>query len=127
MRSPLGSALGLGSAGEGASNWWSERLTAIALVPFTFWLVFSLVGLSAMTREEAMVWMQSPLNAVLLVLFLVTMFYHSFLGLQVIIEDYVHLKWLKVTTLIFVQYSHIFLAFISIFSVLRMALGGGAQ
>lgn len=126
MRSPLGNALGLGSAGEGASNWWTERLTAVALVPLTFWLVFSLLSLAAMTREEAMLWMQSPVNAVLLVLFLLTMFYHSFLGLQVIIEDYMHRKWLKVTTLISVQFAHVFLAVISIFSVLRMALAGDA-
>jgi len=126
VRSPLGNALGLGSAGEGASNWWTERLTAVALVPLTFWLVFSLLSLAAMTREEAMLWMQSPVNAVLLVLFLLTMFYHSFLGLQVIIEDYMHRKWLKVTTLISVQFAHVFLAVISIFSVLRMALAGDA-
>lgn len=126
MKSPLGTALGLGSAGEGAATWWSERLTALALVPLTFWLVFSVLNLSGMTRQEAVGWLQTPLNAVLLVLFLITMFYHSFLGLRVVIEDYVHREWMKVATLIFLKFAHLFFAALSVFAVLSIALGGGA-
>lgn len=123
----MGSALGHGPANEGTGHWWSERITAIALVPLTFWLVYSLFTLAALTRAEAIAWMQTPANAVLMVLFLLSMFYHSFLGLQVITEDYVHLKWLKITTIIALQFAHVLLAATSVFMVLRLAFGGSIQ
>lgn len=127
MRSPLGSALGLGSAKEGTAHWWTQRMTSLALIPLTFWVVYSLFVLAGLTRPEAILWMQNPVNAILLVLFLVSMFYHSLMGLEVVIQDYLHLKWLKISTLIFVQFAHVLLAAVSIFMVLRLALGGGAQ
>ncbi len=127
MRSPLGNALGMGTAREGTGHWWHQRLTALALIPLTFWLVYSLIVLAGLSRAEVLLWMQNPFNAVLLLLFLVSMFYHAYLGLEVIVQDYMHAKWLKVTALIIVQFTMIVLAALSILIVLRMALAGGAS
>lgn len=127
MRSPLGSALGMGAAREGTGHWWSQRVTAVALVPLTFWLIYSLIVLAGLPRAEALLWMQNPFNAVLMALFLVSMFYHSYLGVEVIIQDYMHAKWLKVTALITIQFAMILLAALSVFLVMRMALAGGAS
>lgn len=126
MRSPLGSALGLGAAKEGPGHWWSQRVTAVALVPLALWLMYSLFTLASLARADALIWMQSPFNAVLLLLFLISMFYHSFLGLQVVIEDYMHTELLRISTLIIVQFAHLLLAALSVFAVLKMALGGAA-
>src|SRR6266516_5939430 len=90
MRSPLGRAIGLGSAKEGVEHWWAQRLTAIALVPLTLWFVIAIIGLVGADLETVQNWAGRPLPAILLVLLLIATFYHTSLGLQVVIEDYVH-------------------------------------
>ncbi len=124
MRTPLGRVLGLGAAREGSGHWWSQRVTALALVPLTFWVVYSVISLSGMTHASVIDWMQNPYNAVLFVLFLGALFFHSFLGVQVVIQDYVHGGWLKLAALILLQFAYFALAGISIFAVLHVALGG---
>lgn len=124
MRSPLGRVLGLGAAKEGPGHWWSQRVTAVALVPLVLWLVYSLLALSGQDYASVIQWLQNPLHAVLLAVFLVTMFYHSYLGLQVVIEDYLHLGWLKVAVLILLKFAHVLLVAIAVFAVLQIALGG---
>ena len=89
MRSPLGRAIGLGSAKEGVGHWWAQRVTAIALVPLAVWFVIVVVGLAGADRAVFVDWVRHPVPAVLLVLLLVATFYHGALGLQVVIEDYV--------------------------------------
>lgn len=83
-------ARGLGSARRGTGAWRAERLTAIALVPLTLWLVASLVALGGADRAAFAAWLGRPLNAFLTILFLIVVFRHTALGLQVVIEDYVH-------------------------------------
>ncbi|HEV7137713.1 MAG TPA: succinate dehydrogenase, hydrophobic membrane anchor protein [Steroidobacteraceae bacterium] len=83
-------ARGLGSARRGTGAWRAERLSAIALVPLTLWLVASLVGLGAADRAAFIGWLGRPLNAFLTILLLMAAFRHTALGLQVVIEDYVH-------------------------------------
>src|SRR5271163_4923229 len=78
LRSPLGRALGLGSAKEGVEHWWAQRITALALVPLALWFVIAIVD-----------WVRRPLPGISLVLLLIATFYHGALGLQVVIEDYV--------------------------------------
>ncbi len=124
MRSPLGRVLGLGAAKEGPGHWWSQRVTAVALVPLVLWLVYSLLALSGQDYAAVIQWLRNPLHAVLLAVFLVTMFYHSYLGLQVVIEDYLHLGWLKVAVLILLKFAHVLLVAIAVFAVLQIALGG---
>lgn len=124
LRSPMKNARGLGSAKSGTGHWWWQRVTAVALIPLGLWFVISALCLAQLGYADALAWVGEPVNAVLLVLMLAAMFYHSSLGVQVVIEDYVHTKWLEVTTLLISQSLHILLAAAAIFAVLRIALGG---
>src|SRR5580700_1805842 len=95
MRSPLGRAIGLGSAKEGVEHWWAQRVTAIALVPLALWFVIAIIELAGADRALFVEWVRHPLPAVLLVLLLIAAFYHGALGLQVVIEDYVENEALR--------------------------------
>ena len=121
LRTPLSAAKGLGSAKEGAHHWWVQRLTSIALVPLMLWLVISLALLGNLTYESAVAWVQSPFVAVGLSLLVVVMFYHVQLGVQVIIEDYVH-GWLKITSIILFNFACIAFVFIGLLSIIKVAL-----
>jgi succinate dehydrogenase / fumarate reductase membrane anchor subunit len=123
MRSALGRVRGLGSAKSGTAHWWSQRLSAIALVPLTLWFIGSLVVLAGASHGDIAAWVSSPIVASLLVLLIATTFYHSFLGLQVVIEDYVHNEPLKLATLIVVQGASFVLALIGIVSVFMLLFG----
>ena len=121
LRTPLSHAKGLGSAKEGAGHWWAQRLTSVALVPLTLWLVYALATFDDLSYGAAIEWMQSPLVAVGLALLVVVMFYHLQLGLQVIVEDYVH-GGLKIVTLVLLNFSCISLVFIGLFSIIKVSL-----
>lgn len=124
LRTPLGRVRGLGSAKEGVGHWWLQRLTAIALVPLTLWFVVSLLFMARADYEELRAWIAAPLNTVLLSAMLFSLFYHTALGLQVIIEDYVHQEGSKIASLIAMKFLMALLGGISILSVLRIAFGG---
>lgn len=124
LRSPLSQAKGLGSAKEGVHHWWAQRLTAVALVPLTLWFVFSIACLAGAEKAEVLAWVASPVNAVALMLFLATLLHHSQLGVQVVIEDYVHSEGLKLVSMVLMKFAHVVLAVASIFSVLKIALSG---
>ena len=124
MRSALGRVRGLGSAKSGTGHWWSQRLSAIALVPLTLWFVGSLVVLAGASHAEIVAWVSSPIVASLLVLLVATTFYHSYLGLQVVIEDYVHHEGVKIAGLLVVQALCILLGLTGVLSVLSLLFGG---
>jgi succinate dehydrogenase / fumarate reductase membrane anchor subunit len=90
MRSPLARAMGLGSAKEGVREWWAERVSAVALVPLTLWFAASIIAHTGSDYATFIAWMRTPLAATLMVLLLIALFHHTALGLQVVIEDYVH-------------------------------------
>lgn len=90
MRSPLARAIGLGSAKEGAREWWAERVSAVALVPLTLWFAASIIAHSGSDYPIFIAWIRTPLAATLMILLLIALFHHTALGLQVVIEDYVH-------------------------------------
>jgi succinate dehydrogenase / fumarate reductase membrane anchor subunit len=90
MRSPLARAIGLGSAKEGAGEWWAERLSAVALAPLTLWFAAAIVAHSGSDYAGFIAWMRTPLAATLMILLLIALFHHTALGLRVVIEDYVH-------------------------------------
>ena len=121
LRTPLSEAKGLGSAKEGASHWWLQRLTAVALIPLSIWLAFSVAMLGSSSYQVVTGWLQSPLVVVLLILFIVVTFYHTQLGLQVIVEDYVS-GWLKVVTLVLINFLCILLAVAGIIALLKIFL-----
>ena len=100
LRSPLGRAIGLGSAKEGVEHWWAQRGAAV------------------------LAWLHAPVQAILAILLLIAVFYHAALGLQVVVEDYVHAEWLKVSSLVTMRLVSFGLAVAGIFAVLRIAFGG---
>lgn len=89
LRSPLGRARGMGAAKAGTHHWWMQRVTSIALLPLTLWLVFSLALMPDSSWQQVTGWIGRPFNAVLLLAFLAAGFHHTAAGLQVVIEDYV--------------------------------------
>ena len=124
LRSPLGRARGYGSAGEGVQHFWAQRVSAVALVPLSLWFVFSVAQLQALSFAGVKHWISAPSVAVMLVLFIATLFYHSMLGVQVVVEDYVAGEGRKLVTLLLLKFAHAVAAAAGIFAVLKIALGG---
>ncbi|MBT8115948.1 MAG: succinate dehydrogenase, hydrophobic membrane anchor protein [Arenicella sp.] len=124
LRSPLSKAVGLGSAKHGFSHWWWQRVTAIALIPLTLWFAFSVIGLIGADHARVMAWLGSPINATIVLLFVLTALYHGQTGVQVVIEDYIHTTWLNLTLLLFVKFASVIMAVLAIISVLKVVLGG---
>jgi len=124
LRSPLSRVLGSGSAKEGTHHWWAQRVTAIGLALLGAWFLPAFAALDTYTQAALAEWAAQPLNAVLLLLAGVTLAWHSSLGVQVVIEDYVHGPFLKVTALVLSRFIHAFLAIAAVLAVLKIALGG---
>lgn len=123
LRSPLAKVHGLGSAREGLHHWWLQRLTALALVPLTVWLVYSLVSMTTLDYLAVVGWLQSPVISTLLILFLISLFYHAQLGMQVVIEDYVHCEVIKIASIIVLKFTMLFAGLASVMAVLKIFLG----
>lgn len=123
IRSSLAQARGLGSAKVGVAHWWAQRVSAVALVPLTLWFVACLASQLGADYTSVTAWLSSPLQASLLAIYLAAIFYHSQLGLQVVIEDYVHIESVKIAALIALQLANILLAVASIFSVIMILVG----
>ena len=121
FRTPLGRVRGLGSAKGGTHHWWMQRLTAVALVPLTVWFILSLITLSGADHATVAAWLASPLPAVLMILLIIATFHHLQLGLQVIIEDYVHGEGMKLACIIGVKLASFALAIAAGFAVLKVA------
>lgn len=122
LRSPLGRVLGLGTAKEGTSHWWGQRVSAIALMILGSWFAVSLAIMPGFSHADAVEFVASSFNSVLLLLLTLTLAYHSFLGLQVVIEDYVHSPGVKTAALILSRFAHIFLAAAAVFAILKIGL-----
>lgn len=95
-KAPVGRVKGLGSAHEGTKHWWMQRITAIVLVPLTMWLVVTLMSVAGKEREEVIICFSHPLTAIALGAVILGGIYHGLLGIQVILEDYVHTEWLRI-------------------------------
>ena len=119
-RSALGRVRGLGSAREGVGHWWAERLTAVALVPLALWFAVSVAALAGADHAAVAAWMGSPVVAGLLILLIFATMYHAYLGLQVVIEDYVHHEGWKLALLLFVQAFSILLVLTALLSILTV-------
>jgi|UPI00054E0F50 succinate dehydrogenase / fumarate reductase membrane anchor subunit len=124
LRSPISRARGLGSAKEGVSHWWVQRLTALALIPLGIWFVASVVSLAGADHAAIAQWLSTPFTLGALSLTLVAAFYHAALGLQVVIEDYIHTKAVKVTLIILIQFAAFAFTAAGIIALLMTAFAG---
>lgn len=122
-RSPLAAALGLGSARAGSGPWWAQRFTAVALLPLSLWFVAAIIAHTRSDYGAFVVWIGTPLTSSLIILLLIGLLYHMALGLQVVIEDYVHSD-VRFAAIVAVRLGCIALAVIGVLSVLRIAFVG---
>jgi len=121
-RTPLGRARGLGSAKSGLHHWWAQRVTAVALLPLSLYFVLSVLRLSGADRADMQGFMAEPWNTVLYLCLIAALFYHLSLGLQTVIEDYVHKDSTRMASLLAVKGAIILCALASAVSVLKLAL-----
>jgi succinate dehydrogenase / fumarate reductase membrane anchor subunit len=124
LRDPLAVARGLGSAKDGTGHFITERLTALALVPLTLWFLWSAVGHFGTGYADTRSFLAQPMNASLAAAFVLMLYWHAALGLQVVIEDYVGVRWLEMTAIIVVKLVFSFFALVSLLAIIRITLGG---
>lgn len=122
LQSDLGKVRGLGSAKDGSHHWWWQRLTAVALIPLSIWFVFGLLCTLNGTYVEATQWIAKPHVTVLMIAFISALFYHLKLGMQVVIEDYVHQEWVKIGMLIGLKFACVLGAIASLVAILKISL-----
>jgi succinate dehydrogenase / fumarate reductase membrane anchor subunit len=122
LRSPLGNALGRGSAGEGVGHWWMQRVTALALIPLTAWFLIALLGHPLQSYEAMRGWLGQPWVAVPTILLIINLAWHSKLGVEVVVEDYVRGKGAKTACLLASLFVHFAAAVAAVFAVLVLAL-----
>jgi succinate dehydrogenase membrane anchor subunit len=123
LRTPLARARGLGSARVGVHHWWAQRLTAIALIPLVVWFAISLVMMSGADYGAVRAWIGSPVVMVLLILTIAIGLHHGQLGLQVVIEDYVHGDGSKLALIVAVRFIAVLFGLAAVVAVLRIGFG----
>jgi succinate dehydrogenase / fumarate reductase membrane anchor subunit len=123
MRSTIARVRGLGSAKTGTEHWWMQRVTAVALIPLSLWFAASLVSLAGAEWETAYLWIASPAGAVPMILFLVAGLWHAKLGLQVVIEDYIHAEGPKLALLVLLTLTTVALGVAGVFAVCKISFG----
>lgn len=124
FRHPLAEAHNRGAGGDGVAHWWAQRFTAILLIPVTVWLIWAAATLVGADHATAAGFFAHPVNATLAIVLIVALFYHGQLGLQVIIEDYVHRRGLEVTLQILVKAGAVIGGLLGLVAILKLAVGG---
>lgn len=125
-RTALARVLGYGSARDGTGHWWSQRVSAVALLLLGGWLAVSLTRLPGFGHPAVVEWLSRPWTAVLMLLTVLTVAWHSHLGVQVVIEDYVHQPFAKVASLLASRFVHVLAAAAGGFAILRISFGAPA-
>lgn len=123
FRTPLGRVLGLGTAKDGTEHWWAQRVSAVALLLLGAWFIFAVVVKDQLAYANLIEFIAAPFNGVLLSILSVTVAYHSYLGVQIVVEDYVHSPATKVISLVLSRFAHVILAITSVYSILKIGIG----
>lgn len=121
-QSPLARVEGLGPGHSGTGHFWRQRVSAVALIPLSAWLVYAALTLVGADRAAAIGFLHHPVNAIAMALFMVAALHHSVLGLQVVIEDYVHGEGWKIALLLLNQLLAWVLGAVSLFALVKIAL-----
>ena len=124
LRSPVARVRGLGSAKDGTHHWWLQRVTAVALVPLVVWFVISLLRFAPDSQAAARAWLASPITMVMLILAIAVGFWHAALGVQVVIEDYIHAKGWRIGLDMAVKFIAVALTVASMVALFKIAFGG---
>jgi len=123
LKSPLAAARGAGSTGEGSHHWIVQRFSAVAMLPIVVWFMFNIAALSTSSYVAFIDWMSSPLVSAATILFVIMSFWHGALGLQTIIEDYIHCKICKPLFIFLTYFASFAFALTCIVSVLKISFG----
>lgn len=123
LRHPLERAHNHGSAGDGVGHWWAQRFSAIVLVLLTGWLVWALTTLVGADHAAASALLAHPFHAAMAILFVIAGFYHGQLGLQVVVEDYVHHRVAEIVLLLAVKLLAILGGLLAVIAILKLAVG----
>jgi succinate dehydrogenase / fumarate reductase membrane anchor subunit len=121
FRTPLSRVKGLGSAKEGTTHFWRQRLTALALIPLTLWFCFSL-AVMPVDHATLVAWVQQPAVAIALILLIIATFYHAQLGLQIVFEDYISSHSTRTVSIIGMSFLCLLFGIIGVVSVLKITL-----
>ena len=124
MQTPLRKVRGLGSAKEGTDHFWRIRVSSVALIPLSLFVVGLVLSLAGASFEETRAVLAQPFVTLLLALFILVSLDHMRLGMQVIIEDYVHDEGLKVASLMLNLFFVVVIGALSLFALLKIAFGG---
>jgi succinate dehydrogenase / fumarate reductase membrane anchor subunit len=120
-RTPMARVLGYGSAKVGTEHWWTQRVSSVAILILGIWFLIGLAQLPGYDHANVTEWLGSPVSAVLMLLLVVSIARHSDLGIQVVIEDYVHQPLLKVVSVVVSRFLHVLVAAASVFALLGVA------
>ena len=123
-RSPLAKVRGLGSAKSGTSHWWMQRVTAVVLIPLSYWLITFLSLSFHAPYQHIKAWLIVPVNTICIIAWMLAAFYHAALGLQVVIEDYVAAEGVKIIAVWTVNISFFMLVLVALVAVFRILLIG---
>lgn len=124
LRTPLSEVRGLGSAKEGTGHFWHQRMTAVALVPLVIWFLINLIGLIGADHATASAALGQPLIAIPTLLLIGAGFYHMKLGMQVVIEDYIHGEGSKIALLMLNNFFAVAIGFACAYAVLKLSFAG---
>jgi succinate dehydrogenase / fumarate reductase membrane anchor subunit len=123
MRNPLARVRGMGSSGGGAHHWRSQRYSSLIILLLTAWLLWTGVALAGADYATARAVMATPFNAGMVILLAGAVFYHMQLGLQVVIEDYVHVASLEFALLVVVRFACLAAFLVSALAALKLVMG----
>ncbi|TXL70751.1 succinate dehydrogenase, hydrophobic membrane anchor protein [Vineibacter terrae] len=124
LRSPVARVRGLGSARDGTHHWWLQRVTAVALVPLVIWFAVSLLRFAPEGQAAVRAWIASPVTMVMLILAIAVGLWHAALGVQVVVEDYVHAKGWRIGLDMAMKFIAVIGSLAAIVAIFRIAFGG---
>ena len=121
LQTPLHKVKGLGASHTGTGHFWRERVTAVALIPLSLWFLYVMLGLAGTSEVTALQFLAHPLNAIMMAAFIVFSLYHAALGLQVVVDDYIHTPGAKIFLLLVIRFSVIAIGSTCLFAIVRIA------